>query len=130
MSRLIFLKFLESNMGKICPICDKECDSLIEYQYGEETKERCSQCKNSGMKSRLITCPRCGKQANYLQEYRTDDGEIKKHCSKCQGADHRKQVKRNNRKKFFIRNWDKWIFITIGILGLIGVSSYLTTIKP
>jgi len=105
-------------MGKICPICDKECDSLLEYQYGEETKERCSQCKSGGMTTRMVICPLCGEKANLLYEYQID-GETKEYCPECQKADLRKQLKWVNRKKFFKRHWQFWITLTITVIALV-----------
>ena len=105
-------------MGKICPICDKESDSLIEYQYGEETKEHCSVCKNAGMKKRMVICPRCGEKANYLQEYQ-EDGETKEHCSVCKQAEYSNQIKWINRKKFFKRHWRFWIMLGMAAIGLL-----------
>jgi len=111
-------------MGKICPLCAKEFDSLVEFQHGGKTLERCSECENDGWTVSWLICPRCGKKATYLQEYQID-GEIKKHCSKCQGADHRKQIKSNERKNFFKRHWWKWITFVLVVIGFLIAKDFI-----
>ena len=98
----------------------------------------CRDCREQIERENCKECPECKEDftpQNQLHQYRIatkkfPDGEDFRHCRNCKLKRIKKISTRHKTKHFIKSNWDKWIFITLAIMGLIGISSWISNIQP
>jgi len=83
-------------------------------------------------------CPECKEvltPQNQLWQYRIatkkfPNGEDFRHCRNCKLKREREISTRYKTTHFIKSNWDKWILITLAVMGIIGISSMFSNFQP
>jgi|AP95_1055475.scaffolds.fasta_scaffold38097_2 hypothetical protein len=129
----------EGNVCERCNVLAGENNQKLEHfkNYGID-ELLCRDCREQIERENCKECPECKEELtpqNQLHQYRIATkkfpyGEDFKHCSNCKLKRIKKISTRYKTTHFIKSNWDKWIFITLAIMGLIGISSWISNIQP
>ncbi len=129
----------EGNVCERCKLQAGENNHKLEHfkKYGID-EVLCRDCREKIENDFIKECPECKKEItwqNQIHQYRIvtkkfPNGEDFKHCRNCKLKRLEKISTRRKTTHFIKSNWDKWIFITLAIMGLIGISSWISNIQP